>query len=133
MRNYPFIALIIFVTINSNAQKYYDFMAKNSIGYSNTVFHTMNVLSFKHNKHTFTLQRILNTRTTILFNYSITKAICRFGYENAPTLAKINTDQFGNTTLSEGFHAFTGNNYYVVRGYELGLRKFIRAKGSLSP
>ncbi len=133
MKKY-FITLLVFTLyLSASAQKYYHFMEKNTIGYSNTVFHTMDVLSFKYNKHTFTLQRVLNARTTLLFNYSMTKAKCRFGYENAPTLATIKTDQFGRTTVNEGYHVLTGKNYYQVKGFELGMRKFILSKGSLAP
>jgi hypothetical protein len=117
----------------SYSQKQIDFHSKNTIGYANTVFHTMDVFDMKNNKHTLTYQRLINRRTTFVANYAFARCAMHYNLGASPFLYYKSTDRFGRTNTIENIVAKQGNSYYKTAGFSIGFRKFIHRKGSVAP
>lgn len=134
MKKIIFLGFCLLYVILSHSQKHFDFKSKNTFGYANTIFHTMDVFDMKNNKHTFTYQRFINRRTTFVVNYSVARCAMHYNLGASPFLRYQNTDQFGrNTTTIENIVAKQGNSFYNTVGFSAGFRKFIHRKGAVAP
>lgn len=123
----------LLIVLLGHSQKHFDFKSKNTIGYANTVFHTMDVFEMKNNKHTFTYQRVVNRRTSFVVNYAFARCAMHYNLGASPFLRYQSTDRFGRTTTIENIVAQDGNSYYNTAGFSVGFRKFIHKKGAVAP
>jgi hypothetical protein len=138
-KNYMMGKKLLVLTILSavsniaNAQVNYNFKARNAIGYSNTVLHPLDISDFKQNRHTIVYQRIINRRTILIFDYSFSKNKLHIYTYKKPSLGIEDPNATSTSNSINLYDARPGNIYFKTSGYSLGIRKFMRSKGSLAP
>lgn len=123
---------LVFMSVQLSAQSGFDFKRKNTIGYSNTVLHMLDVLKVSANKHNFTYQRVLNRRSSLIVNYSVAHCPMHYYFSIAPNLTYNRKDNNGTQTINN-IIAKDGNSFYNTSGFSIGIRKFIHSKGSVAP
>ncbi len=127
------LTLLSILSIVANAQANFNFKARNTIGYSNTVFHLQDILNMKQNIHSFVYQRVINRRTCLILNYSFSKSQLHINTDKGPSLGVEDPKATSTSSSIINFTANEKNIYYKVAGYSVGIRKFITSKGAIAP